>query len=256
MRVSCRNGFTLIELSIVLVVIGLIAGGIMVGNHLIEAAAIRAQIRQLEQIKIALSVFKQKYDAIPGDIRVRAAQFGLTQGNSAGFRDNGLISDMGGQSPIVNSPYEPLYFFGHLQEAQLYVPDYMTGCAGYVWNGVTTITYPKLAFDASMGMVATSYNGGHWLYLGISNCASGYFNGQAGSADQNGTLLPSIAYAIDQKMDNSSPNSGQVLAFRSSGSGPVDRPDILANQCVTTVAATNYNIISTTKWCKLLIRAD
>jgi prepilin-type N-terminal cleavage/methylation domain-containing protein len=42
--VTRRNGFTLIELSIVLVIVGLIVGGVLVGQDLIRSAAVRAQI--------------------------------------------------------------------------------------------------------------------------------------------------------------------------------------------------------------------
>ena len=48
-----KRGFTLIELSIVLVIIGLIVGGILVGQDLINAAAIRAQIAQVEKYQTA-----------------------------------------------------------------------------------------------------------------------------------------------------------------------------------------------------------
>ena len=43
---TARQGFTLIELSIVLVVIGLVVGGVLVGQDLIRAAGVRATISQ------------------------------------------------------------------------------------------------------------------------------------------------------------------------------------------------------------------
>ena len=48
-----KSGFTLIELSIVLVIIGLIIGGILVGRDLINASAIRAQISQIDKYQQA-----------------------------------------------------------------------------------------------------------------------------------------------------------------------------------------------------------
>ena len=59
--------FTLVELSIVLVIIGLIIGGVMVGQDLINAAKIRQQITQLEQIETQINTFKVKYNCLPGD---------------------------------------------------------------------------------------------------------------------------------------------------------------------------------------------
>src|ERR1700685_2222580 len=74
-----RGGFTLIEMSIVLVVIGLVVGGVLVGQDLIRAAYIRAQISQIEKFNTAVNTFYGKYQALPGDIgATSAAQAGLT----------------------------------------------------------------------------------------------------------------------------------------------------------------------------------
>src|SRR5579884_85366 len=62
------TGFTLIELSIVLVIIGLIIAGILTGRDLIDAAAQRAQITQIERYNTAVRTFQNKYGYIPGDI--------------------------------------------------------------------------------------------------------------------------------------------------------------------------------------------
>ena len=50
-QIMKRAGFTLIELSIVLVIIGLIVGGVLVGQELIRAAFVRAQITQIESTR-------------------------------------------------------------------------------------------------------------------------------------------------------------------------------------------------------------
>ena len=73
-----KKGFTLIELSIVLVIIGLIAGGVLIGRDLINAAAIRAQISQIEKIQTAVNTFRGKFNALPGDMGTAIAnQFGF-----------------------------------------------------------------------------------------------------------------------------------------------------------------------------------
>ena len=58
---NCPKGFTLIELSIVLVIIGLIVGGVLVGQDLIYAAKVRAQATQFERLKTAVYTFQGKY---------------------------------------------------------------------------------------------------------------------------------------------------------------------------------------------------
>ena len=56
-----KQGFTLLELSIVLVVIGLIVGGTVVGKDLIRASELNSIITQQNKIQIALNTFKLKY---------------------------------------------------------------------------------------------------------------------------------------------------------------------------------------------------
>src|ERR1035438_2217859 len=87
--------FTLIELSIVLVIIGLIVGGVLVGQNLIAAAGVRATISQIEKYNTAVNTFRTKYNnQLPGDIDATdAAQFGFAaRGPNPGQGDgNGII---------------------------------------------------------------------------------------------------------------------------------------------------------------------
>jgi prepilin-type N-terminal cleavage/methylation domain-containing protein len=73
------QGFTLVELSIVLVIIGLLAGGIMVGRDLIHAAELRAIISEVDKFKTAVNTFRVKYDCIPGDC-THATDYWLADG--------------------------------------------------------------------------------------------------------------------------------------------------------------------------------
>jgi prepilin-type N-terminal cleavage/methylation domain-containing protein len=98
MNPALRAGFTLIEMVIVLVIIGLIVGAVLVGQNLINAAAVRAQISQIEKYNSAVNTFRGKYNNyLPGDIRdPDASSFGfIPRGNAgclAGLEDgNGLI---------------------------------------------------------------------------------------------------------------------------------------------------------------------
>lgn len=89
-----RAGFTLIEMSIVLVIIGLIVGGILTGQELIASATIRAQISQITRYNTAVRTFQNKYGYLPGDIpNPPASSFGFsTRGAAPGQGDgNGII---------------------------------------------------------------------------------------------------------------------------------------------------------------------
>src|SRR5665213_2905942 len=99
-QMTSNLGFTLIELSIVLVIIGLIVGGILVGQDLIKVAEVRAQISQIEKYNQAVNTFRAKFNAIPGDMAVATAnQFGFTvpascTGQMGGRDGNGLIDGL------------------------------------------------------------------------------------------------------------------------------------------------------------------
>lgn len=66
-RMIRNSAFTQIELSVVLVIIGLVVGGILVGRDLIEVAKVRAQLTQIGDIETQINTFITKFNCIPGD---------------------------------------------------------------------------------------------------------------------------------------------------------------------------------------------
>ena len=64
---NTESGFTLVELSIVLVIIGLLIGGILVAQSMVTTATIQAQIKQIGEWDTAVNNFKAKYASLPGD---------------------------------------------------------------------------------------------------------------------------------------------------------------------------------------------
>jgi len=95
-----QSAFTLIELSVVLVIIGLIIGGVMVGRDLIEASKIRAQITQISDIETQMNTFRVKYNCLPGDCINAAEFFGASFGPNAINNGNGdnIIHSIWGNS--------------------------------------------------------------------------------------------------------------------------------------------------------------
>ncbi|MBN2865039.1 MAG: prepilin-type N-terminal cleavage/methylation domain-containing protein [Thiotrichales bacterium] len=62
-----QSGFTLVELSIVLVITGLLLGGIMKGQSLIENAQIRSDIKKLKEFRVISMLYKDKFSSLPGE---------------------------------------------------------------------------------------------------------------------------------------------------------------------------------------------
>jgi prepilin-type N-terminal cleavage/methylation domain-containing protein len=63
-----QAGFTLVELAIVMIIIGLLIAGVLKGQQLIGNAKVTAQVAQFKAIDAATSTFKDMYAALPGDI--------------------------------------------------------------------------------------------------------------------------------------------------------------------------------------------
>ena len=79
-----RNGFTLVELSIVLVIIGLLLGGVIKGKAMIDNAKIKRVKSDIDGIATAVNTYQDKYRQLPGDDSVDHNGAGCT-GNANGF---------------------------------------------------------------------------------------------------------------------------------------------------------------------------
>jgi len=71
-----NNGFTLLELSIVIVIIGLIVAGISAGQSLVRQAQLRSFVTELASLETAVNTFRLQYSAIPGDMNNASSYWG------------------------------------------------------------------------------------------------------------------------------------------------------------------------------------
>lgn len=98
-RCSNKDGFTLVELSIVLIIIGLIISGVLAGKDLIRQSELRGVVSELYQYQNIWVKFSNQYGAFPGDITNATTFFpscvdvggNLCNGNGAGTVDNNEI---------------------------------------------------------------------------------------------------------------------------------------------------------------------
>ena len=112
-----NKAFSLIELSIVLIIMGLLTAGITGGQSLIEAAKIRATINELESWKQASTIFYSKNDRIPGDVDGIGTVGGGSSydpGNNlhTGYSAGTFVSPYDGVQPDSFGPFIELYLDG------------------------------------------------------------------------------------------------------------------------------------------------
>ena len=67
MNKNKQQGFTLVEIAIVLVIIGLLLGGVLKGQEMIKSAKVKSQMQQIDGISAAFNTYQDKYGALPGD---------------------------------------------------------------------------------------------------------------------------------------------------------------------------------------------
>jgi prepilin-type N-terminal cleavage/methylation domain-containing protein len=226
------GGFTLIELSIVLVIIGLIVGGVLVGQDLIQASYVRAQITQIERFNSAVNTFYGKYGMLPGDMNMSVAQqYGFsTRGSGPGLGDgNGIIEGvdvLGSQASGETQNGETGLFWVDLTSANglnLNLVEgsyYLNAPAPTQYGGMLT-SFPVSKLGQGNVDVVWSVGGINYysiLQIGYMHPAwdgmlieSNYPNpGLCGT-----NLGPKViqAYKIDLKLDDGFPTSGNVLAM-------------------------------------------
>lgn len=134
-----QSGFTLIELSIVITIIGLIVASVIGGQSLVKQSKIRAQVAQLEKYSSAYFSFKTQYSAIPGDFS-KASEYwpAATDGDGNGVLNHDC-------NRIHRTTRENLKFFHHLSASKI-IPDNFNG----TWQ--IGVGYPEAKISNNQGI--------------------------------------------------------------------------------------------------------
>jgi prepilin-type N-terminal cleavage/methylation domain-containing protein len=196
------QGFTLIEIAIVLVIIGLLLGGVLKGQELITGARVRNLISQQDGIKAAFFGFQDRYRALPGDYATADPNIKCPSTCPNG-NGNGRIEKVAG------SNWEYTFVWTHLTAAGFMNGSY-SATSGAAVDDTTT---PKNPYSQFIELV----------YDGI------YGSGTTGTPAalkhnlKTGNQVPSeILAEVDRKIDDGKPTSGafQFAAFSATGTAP------------------------------------
>jgi prepilin-type N-terminal cleavage/methylation domain-containing protein len=179
-----QNGFTLVEISIVLVIVGLILGGVLKGQSLIDSARVRSIVNDINGIRAAWYGFQDRFQALPGDYVDAAVNIST-------------LSTSGNGSGSINSKQEVASVWRHLSLSGFIAGDYdgdssnisalgddtcaASTCPENPYYGFYKITYTKKA-DGASGETNELYTGGK--------------------------IPSSVLFEIDTKLDDGLPKAG------------------------------------------------
>jgi len=201
---NSKMGFTLVELAIVIVIIGLIVGGVLGGQELINGAKLNSVITDFSKYERAVNTFKLKYDALPGDMP-----------NATDYWAGATVGDGDGKISIAESFYawEMLGFSG--------ITTSYTGVVGGVTAGVAGVNFPQSRYCDNCGfsfmaesLVSASAMG--WTPAAYPN-ESLYqtnhlvFGFQTSVLPTGSAMSGSEAKQVDTKMDDGVAGSGRLL---------------------------------------------
>jgi len=216
------QGFSLVELSIVLVILGLLTGGILGGQSLIRAAELRSISSSYATYTTAVQTFRDKYFALPGDMNNATQFWGSAGGTST---DSTCYTSQTAGSPatcngnsdgqIFTSAFlysERFASWKHLANAGLVEGNYTGVTAGAAGTFTENIGGNMPRAKLSNGFFDLSFDPENTILYAPATQGDTNVIGLYSTTTTRGILKPEEAWNIDTKMDDGSPVYGKVYA--------------------------------------------
>ena len=227
---NTRKAFTLIELSIVLIIIGLLIVAITSGSSLIRNAKLRSITNEAKQYQVAVNSFYMKFDEYPGDFNQQlpavssiTAAAGAKEDIAIGH-NNDIIEwvSHNGTSPVnegsnawlqlVASAILPSDITSNMDVSKMldvvditlvpttHFPTSAENAAGWIFNSDT-----QNSITTNYVQLVKSFNSQF-----SSGASSSFSRPLIDGAEGGGALTPADAFSIDNKTDDGIRNSGDV----------------------------------------------
>src|SRR3990167_3328479 len=208
-----QTGFTLIELAIVLVIIGLLLGGVLKGQELINSAKVKNMVSDFKNVQVFVYGYQDKFKALPGDDKASTTHTGCTAAANGSCVDGDGDSVIEGNWDSTTANDESLRFWQHIR---------LAGLAPGATDPALSTFEPRNADGGRIGIQSASVAGG--TPAGLNGA---YVVCSAG-------ILGKYAKQIDTTLDDGATETGSVRVYSTVAGG------WLANANVND--STNHNV--------------
>lgn len=190
MKYRSQSGFTLVEIAIVLVIVGLLLGGVLKGQELINSAKVRNMISQMDGMKAAVFAFQDRYRALPGDMPNAATVVGNGALNctTGGYCGDGKVSPWQETSIVTNNLLASGLYTGNAATAVINAIPKTDTAPANPWGGAMFVAYWNQ----------------YALLSGSAQSTMGLYTG--------GSIPSNVLAEIDRKIDDGLPKTGSFRA--------------------------------------------
>jgi prepilin-type N-terminal cleavage/methylation domain-containing protein len=263
---SKKSAFSLIELSIVLIIIGLLIAGVTGGASLIKSSELRAAISEARGWSTAVNGFYNQFNAYPGDYNVVIGSTTGAAGNAnsqinaftTAANPSGTASATAGcvttGTPTSGCAYEDNVAWVQLRNAGVIDTNIVSApTVNATWSVANSATFgvtnPSSKIKSS-GWVfdystATGYLQNVVILTGAVTAPGATNSYVNGTPTSSGAITPPDALSIDTKVDDGVANTGRVRGVGVTGTG--------ATACYNSATYTTAN---TTKTCAISYQVD
>lgn len=211
---SQQNGFTILELAMVLGIIGLIIGGLVATKAIIRTSQLRQVLVEYDKYVKAVQEFQDKYHALPGDMSDATDIWGEYDDCDSTIKTTfDSVTCNGDGDGTVENAEEYNLFWQHLSNAGFIEGKY-TGGYTAAYSGFPGINRPKSALDGGGWSFLYYTPAGNALWSEISMQTFHLGKGSGALYSEFPVMTTGEARALDEKIDDGKPGTGIVQTWR------------------------------------------